>query len=89
MGSAVLVSDIHVFQPFGLDKLMAAVRSHRDEIGLVVPQIANRVRVLNCKTELLRELCEAKILLAARPGGFPTDSDFKLVESPVPTPRIA
>ena len=27
-----------------------------------------------------------QILLAARPVGFPKDSDFKLVESPVPTP---
>jgi len=27
-----------------------------------------------------------QILLAARPTGFPKDSDFKLVESPVPTP---
>ncbi len=27
-----------------------------------------------------------QILLAARPAGFPKDSDFKLVESPVPTP---
>src|SRR5258705_5159140 len=27
-----------------------------------------------------------RILLAARPVGFPRDSDFKLVESPVPTP---
>ena len=28
-----------------------------------------------------------RILLAARPVGFPKDSDFKLVEAPVPTPR--
>src|SRR6266850_8035199 len=27
-----------------------------------------------------------QILLAARPVGFPKDSDFNLVESPVPTP---
>ena len=27
-----------------------------------------------------------RILLAARPVGFPQDSDFKLVESPIPTP---
>src|SRR5262249_35387826 len=27
-----------------------------------------------------------QILLAARPVGFPKDSDFKLVESPVPAP---
>src|SRR5258705_7498003 len=27
-----------------------------------------------------------QILLAARPVGFPKDSDFKLVEAPVPTP---
>ena len=28
-----------------------------------------------------------QILLAARPAGFPKDSDFKVVESPVPTPE--
>src|SRR5258706_15121705 len=28
-----------------------------------------------------------QILLAARPVGFPKDTDFKLVEAPVPTPR--
>ncbi len=27
-----------------------------------------------------------QIVLAARPAGFPKDSDFKLVESRVPTP---
>ena len=29
-----------------------------------------------------------QILLAARPVGFPKDSDFKLVETPVPTPGV-
>src|SRR6185295_13395181 len=28
-----------------------------------------------------------QITLAARPVGFPKDSDFKLIESPVPTPK--
>ena len=28
-----------------------------------------------------------QILLAARPVGFPKDSDFKLVESPIPNPE--
>ena len=28
-----------------------------------------------------------QITLAARPIGFPKDSDFKLVESPIPTPK--
>src|SRR2546426_4709477 len=38
---------------------MATIRSDRDEIGLIIAQIASRVCVLNRKAKLLRELCKA------------------------------
>jgi NADPH-dependent curcumin reductase CurA len=38
------------------------------------------------KGKVLMSTMNRQILLAARPVGFPKESDFKLVESPVPTP---
>ena len=56
---AILVGDVGIFQPLGLDDAMRPVFRDCDEIGFVVTQIAGIIRVLDRKPELFRQLCKA------------------------------
>ena len=54
----ILAFHFDVFSPLGLNNPMSAVRGSDDEIGIVVPNVAQTVRVFNRESELLRQLCE-------------------------------
>jgi hypothetical protein len=57
--SAILICDVCIFQPLGLDNVVHAITGQQNKIWFVVTQIACIIRVLDCKSELFRQLGKA------------------------------